>query len=376
MNGRIVFVTQAYDRSDPLLGVVGDWVGELARRFDGVDVIAQRAPGVASWRLRDRDRVGVRVATMGKERGAGRVGQFVAMQASLAQALSEALHRGTRGWGGVGGARAVFVHMVPRYAVLAAPLARIFRVPIILWYAHGNVDRALRMAVPLVHRILTPTRDSFPIDGARDPRVRARLACIGHGIDTARYSPDDLPDPVPGLVVTAGRLSPVKRHEVVMRELAAITPDRWSLRVVGAPLHDADAVYRVRLAAEAHSLGVAHRVTLVGAVPFDRMATEYRAAWVLAHTSRTGSLDKVVLEAAACGVPVVSTAPSSRAILGPFGDELLASDDREFGERLRAVLGWSATKRDDVGKALRAAVIAGHGLDHWADRVADVVGGL
>ena len=362
MNGRIVFVTQAYDQSDPLLGVVGDWVGALARRFDGVDVIAQRAPGAVGWRLRARDGVGVSVATMGKEIGAGRLGQLLAMQASLVQALP--------------GARAVFIHMVPRYAVLAAPLARIFRVPVILWYAHGNVDRALRMAVPLVQRILTPTRDSFPIDGAIDPHVRARLACIGHGIDTARYSPDGLTDPVPGLVVSAGRLSPVKRHEVVMRELAAITPDRWSLRVVGAPLHSADASYRVRLEAEAGSLGVADRVTLVGAVPFDRMAMEYRSAWVLAHTSRTGSLDKVVLEAAACGVPVVSTAPSSRAVLGPFGDELLATDDRTFGERLRAVLGWSATKRDDVGRALRGAVIAGHGLDHWADRVADVVGGL
>jgi len=362
MNGRIVFVTQAYDQSDPLLGVVGDWVGALARRFDGVDVIAQRAPGAVGWRLRARDGVGVRVATMGKETGTGRLGQFLAMQASLAQALP--------------GARAVFIHMVPRYAVLAAPLARIFRVPVVLWYAHGNVDRALRMAVPLVQRILTPTRDSFPIDGAIDPHVRARLACIGHGIDTARYSPDGLTDPVPGLVVSAGRLSPVKRHEVVLRELAAITPDRWSLRVVGAPLHSADASYRLRLEAEAGSLGVADRVTLVGAVPFDRMAMEYRSAWVLAHTSRTGSLDKVVLEAAACGVPVVSTAPSSRAVLGPFGDELLATDDRTFGERLRAVLGWSATKRDDVGRALRGAVIAGHGLDHWADRVADVVGGL
>lgn len=112
MNGRIVFVTQAYDQSDPLLGVVGDWVGALARRFDGVDVIAQRAPGAVGWRLRARDGVGVRVATMGKETGTGRLGQFLAMQASLAQALP--------------GARAVFIHMVPRYAVLAAPLAGSF----------------------------------------------------------------------------------------------------------------------------------------------------------------------------------------------------------------------------------------------------------
>jgi glycosyltransferase involved in cell wall biosynthesis len=34
---------------------------------------------------------------------------------------------------------------------------------------------------------------------------------------------------------------------------------------------------------------------------------EYRTAGVFVHTSETGSLDKVVLEALACGLPVITT---------------------------------------------------------------------
>ena len=34
---------------------------------------------------------------------------------------------------------------------------------------------------------------------------------------------------------------------------------------------------------------------------------EYRSAGVFVHTSETGSLDKVVLEALACGLPVITT---------------------------------------------------------------------
>ena len=100
----------------------------------------------------------------------------------------------------------------------------------------------------------------------------------------------------------------------------------------------------------------------------------YRRAWVLAHASRTGSLDKVVLEAAACGTPVVSSAPSSRAVLDAVPGLLVPQgDDEAFLARVREVLGWSAERRHAVGQALRTAVVSGHSLDHWADRVASAI---
>jgi glycosyltransferase involved in cell wall biosynthesis len=104
------------------------------------------------------------------------------------------------------------------------------------------------------------------------------------------------------------------------------------------------------------------------------MPTMYRRAWVLAHASRTGSLDKVVLEAAACGTPVVSSAQSSRAVLDAVpGLWVPDGDDDGFVARVREVLAWSTEQREAAGAALRAAVVAGHSLDHWVAHIASAV---
>jgi glycosyltransferase involved in cell wall biosynthesis len=119
------------------------------------------------------------------------------------------------------------------------------------------------------------------------------------------------------------------------------------------------------------------RVTFGGDVPFAEMPQLYRRAWVLAHASRTGSLDKVVLEAAACGTLVVSSAPSSQAILDAVpGLSVPDGDDEAFVARVREVLAWSTERRSAAGRALRAAVVSGHSLDHWADRVAAAIQGV
>ena len=367
---RIVFVTQAYTPGETLLGVTGDWVRALGTRFTGVDVIAQRAPGAPL--LLPRARRPLRVASMGKDRGLGRVGQSAALVASIARAARRA--------------RAIFVHMVPRYVLFAAPVARLAGVPIILWYAHGTADRALRFAMPFVDRVVTPTRDSFPLAG---PRFDGKVRVTGHGIDVMRHAPGGAVAE-PGLVLSAGRLSPVKRHELA---IAAVNggPEGSRLVIAGSPLHAGDVAYRNHLVSKSafeHSPSPSRRhmpweegtpnqvglISFVGDVAYREMPATYRRAWVLAHASRTGSLDKVVLEAAACGTPVVSSAPSSRAVLDAVPGLLVPQgDDEAFLARVREVLGWSAERRHAVGQALRTAVVSGHSLDHWADRVASAI---
>jgi glycosyltransferase involved in cell wall biosynthesis len=401
-----VFVTQAYAPGETLLGVTADWVRALGLRFPGVDVIAQRGPGAPL--LLPRARTPLRVASMGKDRGVGRVGQGAMLVASLARAARRA--------------RVIFVHMVPRYALLAAPVARLAGVPIVLWYAHGTAGRALRFAMPFVDRVVTPTRDSFPLAG---PGIDGKVRVTGHGIDTGRHVPAS-GVAEPGLVLSAGRLSPVKRHELAIQAVAG-GPEGSRLVIAGSPLHAADVAYREHLVGLAYSAPYAPplypspgeapsptppplrrergylnpspaernhpqspaptlpggdgrgvgRVTFGGDVPFAEMPQLYRRAWVLAHASRTGSLDKVVLEAAACGTLVVSSAPSSQAILDAVpGLSVPDGDDEAFVARVREVLAWSTERRSAAGRALRAAVVSGHSLDHWADRVAAAIQGV
>jgi glycosyltransferase involved in cell wall biosynthesis len=383
---RLVFVTQTYDPDATVLGVTRDWVAALARRCAGVDVIAASVPGgtetagapvptpsrVARWRCyatgrldpggapgRKGDLPAVRVFSLGKAQGAGRAAQVVRLGRALA--------------GTVPGAGAVFVHMVPRLAILAYPFAAVARRPLALWYAQGGVDRSLRLASHLADYVLTPTRDSFPLTGEG---VERRLRVTGHGIDTSRYAPDETPPACPPRLLAAGRLSPSKRYDHLLDAVALMQDRDWRLRIAGPPLYPSDVTHAESLRERARALGLAERVDFLGAVPYEGMPAEYRGAWVLAHTSATGSLDKVVLEAMACGTPVISTAASSRTAFGSLAETLWCPDDRPAGiaGALAHALDWSQAQREEVGARARAVVEREHSLEGWARRVAGLLG--
>jgi glycosyltransferase involved in cell wall biosynthesis len=74
---------------------------------------------------------------------------------------------------------------------------------------------------------------------------------------------------------------------------------------------------RQRLEDLARELGA--RVRFLGGLTQVQLRDEYRRAAYFAHTSETGSLDKVVLEALACGLPVRTNDPALKMLesVGP-----------------------------------------------------------
>jgi glycosyltransferase involved in cell wall biosynthesis len=346
--GRLVFITQTYRTDSTILGVTRDWVRALAARSDGVDVIALDG-------VRELGDERVRVHDLGKGTGGGRAVQLARFYRALAMTLR--------------GAQAVLVHMVPRYALLAFPLARALRRPIALWYAQGGVDGMLREAVGVVDHILTPTRDSFPLTGRS---VERRLCVTGHGVDTGRYAPGGTVPAERGLILAAGRLSPAKRYEFLIDSLRRVHTADWRLRIASGGGYSQSRAHAKDLSERIERHGMGERIALLGAVGYEDMPVEYRRAWLLGHTSGTGSLDKVVLEAMACGTPVVSSAQSSRSLLAPVDSSLAPTDADEasYASALEDVLRWSETRRAEVGQALRRQVDGAHSLRGWADQVA------
>ena len=167
---------------------------------------------------RKGDLPAVRVFSLGKEQGAGRSAQAARLGRALARTAP--------------GAGAVFVHMVPRLAILAYPFAAFARRPLALWYAQRGVDRSLRLASRLADYLLTPTRDSFPLaGGGRAPsarhRARDRHLALRAGRDTPARPPRFL---------AAGRASPSKRYDRLLDAVALMKAREWRLRIAGPPL--------------------------------------------------------------------------------------------------------------------------------------------
>lgn len=139
----------------------------------------------------------------------------------------------------------------------------------------------------------------------------ARLAVIPNGVDVdavghAAEAPVDHPwfaDDAPPVVIAVGRLSPQKDFATLIRAFAAARQVRPMRLVI---LGDGPAAERARLTALAEALGVGADLWLGGYQANPHAFVARAALSVL--SSRWEGASNVLIEALACGTPVVATA--------------------------------------------------------------------
>ena len=331
---KLIFVTQSADPAHPVLGATLAKIRELAARVEEVVVIADSADGASLP-------ANCRVRTFAAPSQAARGARYVA---ALAPEL-------------VDRPVAIVAHMAPVFAVIAAPLARPLRVPLLLWFTQQASGRALVTAERVVDRILTVDPRTVPISS---PKVRA----IGHGIDLAALP--CVPERRPPLrrLLGLGRYAPVKGWETVLRALPQL-PDA-TLTVHGPTLTEADRVELPRLEALAGELGVRDRVTLAGDVPYATVPQLFGLADAVVNATRGNAADKVVYEAAAACLPVFAASP--------VFDTLLPDELRFHGDHAGSLVEKIAGYHGGAGSGLRARVEAEHSAAHWAERVLEEAG--
>jgi glycosyltransferase involved in cell wall biosynthesis len=132
---------------------------------------------------------------------------------------------------------------------------------------------------------------------------------VPKGVDAERFRPDG-PDMRARLglagrrvVLSAGRLVPMKNIALLVDALARMRQAERDVHL----LLVGEGSYERALKQQAARLGLADAVTFAGYVPHDQMAPYYRTADVFALASEFDNSPNVVLEAMACGLPVVAT---------------------------------------------------------------------
>lgn len=354
---RLCIITQTVDSTDPVLGFFHAWIVAFAARCEQVTVVClkegvhdlpsnvlvlslgkeERIPSspdlslVEGARLSHAPHVEKSDAMVSPPRSKGRGGEgwYVRSRARLYYLVRFYKHL----WRKRHAYDTVFVHMNPEYVVLGAPLWCVLRKRVALWYTHKAVTMWLRIAVRFAHVIFTASKESFRI-----PSAKVRV--VGHGIDTELFR---FPLPIPSVLkgertvvssplsrgrlggggvvrlVCVGRISRTKRQDLAIETLTRVRTQGTDahLTVIGTPLTDADRVYERELHAlvqECQLTGVVH---WVGGVSQSDLPRHLVAADVFVHTSETGSLDKVVLEALAAGCTLVTTSAAVRDALPP-----------------------------------------------------------
>jgi glycosyltransferase involved in cell wall biosynthesis len=340
---RLVFITQQVDPAHPALAATVPKIAALARRVDEVVVLTDSAAA-------DVLPPSCRVRTF---RAGNQVGRGLRFESALAWELP-------RLRGG-----AVVAHMCPIYAVLAAPLVRPLRIPLLLWFTHWRASRLLQVAERVSTAVASVDERSFPLPSRK---VRA----IGHGIDLSEFSCADSTATRDLRLLALGRYSPAKGVDVVLRALA-VAGERVRLDVHGPTLSDEERAHRAELERLADELDLRARVTLADAVPRADVPRLFASHDALVNNMRAGAPDKVVYEAAASCLPVLASNPVFDGLLKP--ELRFARDDAdELALRIRAFADRMPDERALLGRQLRERVEAGHSVETWADGILEAAG--
>ena len=282
---RLLVVTQKVDSSDPILGFFHRWLGLFAQECEQVIALGQ---SVGPHDLP----ANVTVLSLGKERGLPRWLQVL------------------RFWRLVWTHRkeydAVFVHMTPIWVVLGSPLWKLLGKPVFLWYEVRRGGAVLRKAVRRSRLVFSATEDGLPFKSSNN-RV------VGHGIDASVFRPGAVPRD-PFLLLTIGRVTPIKRYPLVLACLAVLPPP-YRLVIGGGPILPPDRRHLAELRAFIAEHGLADRVE-IRFLSEAEVIDHLRRARLFLHACG-GGLDKVVLEAMACACPILSAAEAAPRVLPP-----------------------------------------------------------
>ncbi len=366
---RLLILTQKVDKNDDVLGFFYFWIKEFAKHCQRVTVIALE--------VGDYDGLpkNVRVLSLGKE---NKNFQFLIFNFQLFQRLRYIFKFYKYIWKEKENYNSVFVHMNPEYVILGGLFWRAFGKRISLWYTHKAVNLKLRLAEILAHIIFTASRESFRLPSKK-------IKVLGHGIRVQaskeakllrfdKSNRSSLAYSRAGIfkIITVGRISPIKDYETLIKAIEFLNQESGDgeqkvfVEIIGKPITDKDKEYFVSLQKILKQKGLERIIEFRGAMPNKEIANYLSQADIFAHMSRTGSLDKAVLEAMAVGLPVIS---SNKAVLDDvLGEELKdrlgypQGDAKAMADKIKKIINFNPEKKEKLKRKLSELVEREHNL--------------
>ena len=371
---RILLFNLVTDASDPVLGFGCVWIRELARHCDAIDVLTMYQ-GETDFPEH------VRVFSAGRERDWSKARRLAQFYRLLTQLLAARRYD------------ACFAHMMPLFAGLGGPLLRARGVPLVLWYAHRQPTKQLRLGLAMSWRAVTSVGSAFPFKSDK-------LRVVGQGIDTGFYAPASAdtatlnpyphqeggtsansPDqqtafPSHGgrsgdaggdadkpLVLQVARLAAIKHQTTTIKALDGMDA---RLAFVGGIQAGYPPGYGMQLRHMAAELLLPYHYVFTGDLPPREVREWYRRATVAVNTSPVGLFDKTALESMSCAAPTIVCNPAFAPLLGEHRDLLMTDgpDDVDgLRDRIGRLLAMTDDERGEIGKILSASIMREHSLN-------------
>ncbi len=348
MKKLLIFVNK-FDENDDLLGFFVGWAKELTRHLDSIIVVAQhigkyeQIPGLKVI-LIDKNKISNPIK---------RAFKFISL-----------LFRLNKDYDGV------FVIMAPTWAIVASLATKILGKRLYLWYAVWRGNWKLRLAEKLVDKIFCSVPEAFPFK-------TVKLIPVGQGIDTIFFVPNEIKRRS-NKILYLGRTSPIKKIDILLEAISELKKYQFELynkievEIAGSFGNAGDEKYITSLEELAAELGISEKIKWSGRIPHSQTVAIFQESDVTVNMTPTGSFDKAMLEAMACGALVLS---SNRAWLKFFDSELQElllfrqNDPRDLVQKLGRVLDLDEAVKSELRQKMRNIIIEHHSQKQWAQKL-------
>jgi glycosyltransferase involved in cell wall biosynthesis len=259
--------------------------------------------------------LGVQRAAIGRELGPSDIAALRRVAGWVRQAAPDVLH----GHGAKGAALTRLTLSAPHAICVYTPHggSLVYRPGTIAGGFYRTLEWLLKWRTDLFLFESTYIANLFRVEIGRPPGI---VRVVHNGVGEAEFAPV-VPHPDATDIVCLGELRPVKAFDVLIEALATLKQQGRPLSVTIA----GDGPDVANLKALAETLGIADLVRLVG---FRPAREAFAMGRMMVIPSRAESLPYVILEAAAAGVPIISTRVGGiPEIFGPQSDQLIAPDD-------------------------------------------------
>lgn len=306
---KILIFANKFDEDDDLLGFFVGWVVGLARNFERVTVITQYAGRHPSLE-------NLAVFSLDKERTKSRPARLIDFYRYL--------------WGLKNDYDTAFIFMAPAWAIAVWPVLKILRKKTVLWYAVWKDSLKLRLATLLSDKVVSSVSRAFPFK-------TKKLILAGQGIDVSYFRPDESRRD-PNRILFLGRISAIKRIEILLEALKmikSVSPaiyDRITVDIVGGPSPEKNSEYLDELKTLASNSGIAEKLRWMGKVSHRNVLPYYQKAGIFVNLTPTGSFDKTMLEAMACGDFILASNKALEEFFDESAGKLFLYKENDAGE--------------------------------------------
>jgi len=337
---RLLILTQKIDVSDDILGFMHGWVAELAKHFEKIVVIALSA---GEYHLPEN----VAVLSLGKESGESSIKYLVRFYKYIWQKRKEY--------------DAVFVHMNQEYVLLGGPLWRGWGKKVTLWRNHPKGGFLARLAVFISHIVFCTSKFAFV---ARFKKTKIMPV----GVDTNFFTTDPAAARQKNSVLFFGRLSPIKKPDILIRALELLKKEEidFSAKIIGnAP--ERDQKYLEKIKQEITDNNLSESVQLGKGVPNIQAPEVFNHFELFVNLTPSGSLDKTIFEAMACGSLVLM---SNKSLFGEVDERLFFDGTPEgLAEKIKSTFNMDSQEKQRLLVSSREFVVKNHSLQILAAKL-------